>query len=202
MTDVVTRVEEARIGRGEDRIAVLRLRDRTVVVLADGAGGTGGGAAAADRVCTAAVEARQGGICDWAPWLSLLDSEMAARSAGLAAAVVLEILGDGRVSGASIGDCEVWVFGAHPFCLTYRQARKPLLGDGSASPVAFAYSFGGGTLVAATDGLWKYAGRNEFAEAARRRPLEEAAGALVDAARLPSGALPDDVAVAICEVVS
>jgi serine/threonine protein phosphatase PrpC len=40
-----TRTEEARPGRGEDKIATIRLRGSTVFIVADGAGGVAGGAA-------------------------------------------------------------------------------------------------------------------------------------------------------------
>ena len=52
----VTKVEEAAEGRGEDRLGVVRLSDRTIFVVADGAGGAVGGVAAAEAVCDAVVE--------------------------------------------------------------------------------------------------------------------------------------------------
>lgn len=204
MTSYATSVAAARPGRGQDRVAAVEICGRLLVVVADGAGGVSGGAEAADYVVAAVLERRRAGeVSDWAAVLGDVDRAMAARGTrGLAAAVVLEVLGDGRVFGASVGDCEAHVFGPSNFCLTHRQVRKPLLGDGSATPVGFAYSFGAGTLVAATDGLWKHAVASWSPLAAIQRPLEVAAAGLIDLLTLPSGELRDDVAVAVCEVVS
>jgi serine/threonine protein phosphatase PrpC len=198
-----TIVEEARRGRGEDRIAAIRLADRTVFVVADGAGGIAGGAAAADAVCRAVVEqCRNGTVSDWSDWLAHVDEELAVSgSSGLTAAVVVEVSDDGRVTGASAGDCEAWAFAdGPPRSLTSGQVRKPLLGEGAALPVPFEACLVHGTLVVATDGLWKYANRERIAKAAAIRPLPTAAATLVDGVRLKSGALQDDVAIVICQV--
>jgi len=198
-----TRVEDARRGRGEDRIVALRLPDRAVFVIADGAGGVSGGGAAAEAVCSAAVEeCHRGKPADWSKWLAQVDRAMVrSGSSGLAAAVVVEIGNDGLIAGASVGDCEAWMFadGASR-SLTSKQVRKPLLGESAALPIAFEARLAGGTLVVATDGLWKYMDRSRIAKAASIRPLETAAAALVDGVRLRSGTLQDDIAVAICEV--
>jgi serine/threonine protein phosphatase PrpC len=194
-----TRIEEASPGRGEDRLAVVRLPDRTVFVVADGAGGVVGGVAAAEAVCDGVVEqCKRGSPRSWAEWLVQLDRHMP--RAGLAAAVVVELADDGRIVGASAGDCEAWLFGNGAATqLTAKQSFKPLLGEGKAIPVAFAAD-GAGVLVVATDGLWKYVQRMRIAEAVALRPLVAAADALVHGARLKSGRLSDDVALVICEV--
>ena len=194
-----TRVEESRPGRGEDRIATLAAADRTVIVVADGAGGVAGGAAAADFICARAAAANAQG---WVERLATIDSEMsAAASCGLAAAVVLDVSRDGTVTGASVGDCEAWLFGdGEPRNLTIGQSRKPLLGSGEASPRGFTTKITNGTLVVGTDGLWKYAGRPRIVEAASSRPLDAAAIALVNAARLRNGELQDDVGVVVIEI--
>ena len=139
-------------------------------------------------------------VADWAEWLAHVDREISrSRSCGLAAAVIVEVRIDGTITGASVGDCEAWLFvnGTMPKSLTAEQIRKPLLGEGAATPVGFEARVAGGTLIAATDGLWKYLNRTRIAEAASIRPLETAAEALVNGVRLRSGALQDDVAVAI-----
>jgi serine/threonine protein phosphatase PrpC len=198
---VATLVEDARPGRGEDRIALVALNDRTVIVVADGAGGQARGAGAADYVCRALDGLRQQGAAPlWSAWLRQLDQAMAASGAcGLAAAVVVEIGDDGAVAGASVGDCEAWIVGdGEPRSLTARQIRKPLLGDGGAMPLDFSARISGGTLVAGSDGLWKYTTLQRIIEAAKCRPLQAATTALVDSVRLRSGALQDDVAVVVC----
>jgi serine/threonine protein phosphatase PrpC len=195
-----TRIEEATHARGEDRLAVVRLPDRTIFVVADGAGGVVAGAAAAKAVCDAVVAQCSRVLpASWADWLSQVDRAMP--HAGLAAAVVVEVADAGRVVGASAGDCEAWLFAEGlAIELTEGQVRKPLLGEGRAVPVGFNVAAAACVLVVATDGLWKYAGRFHIADVAAFRPLEDAAAALVDSVRLKSGAIQDDVAVAICEV--
>lgn len=84
--------------------------------------------------------------------------------------------------------------------LTAGQVRKPLVGDGGAVPTSFTARASGGTLIVATDGLWKYIKHTRIAEIATMRPLEVAVAALVDGVRLRSGGLQDDVAIVMCEV--
>jgi hypothetical protein len=51
--------------------------------------------------------------------------------AGQTAAVVVEVRHGGGIAGASVGDCEAWIFaGEHKIALTENQVRKPLLGEG------------------------------------------------------------------------
>jgi len=154
-----TRTEEARHGLGDVITAEIRMPGRTLFVVADGAGGAAGGAAAAEAVCGAASAYQDWRTpSDWTGWLAHVDREMSRSRVGLAAAVVIEIWDDGRIIGASVGDCEAWMFGggAASRSLTARQASKPLLGEGTAQPVGFQARLGRGTLLMATDGLWKY----------------------------------------------
>jgi serine/threonine protein phosphatase PrpC len=202
---IVSRSEEARRGRGEDRIAIIEARDQKLVAVVDGAGGLTGGANASDAICQALTlipEGPEGNA--WAPWLRRQDEALAAHGTGLAAAVLLSISQSGVIHGASVGDCEAWLFGqGEALCLTAGQIRKPLLGDGAAEPVSFTSQLSaGGTLIVASDGLWKYVGRGRVAEAAAIRPLESALAALVEAVRLRNGALQDDVAIVLCEMKS
>lgn len=194
---IATRIEEARSGRGEDRIAVVESSSRRLIVVADGAGGVAGGASAAEAVCGALTD----DVSDWASWLEQRDAALAAKSTGLAAVVVLSISDDGAIRGASVGDCEAWVFGrGEAVNLTAGQVRKPLLGDGGAAPVSFTSRMPGGTLVVASDGLWKYIKHARIAELSKMRPLESALAALIDGLRLRNGALQDDVGIVMCDV--
>jgi serine/threonine protein phosphatase PrpC len=199
-----TRLAEARPGHGEDKIATIRLSDRTVFIVADGAGGVPGGADAAESICKAVADrCSHGRVADWPGCLARIDREMSSSGAcGLAAAVVIEIADDGKITGASVGDCEAWMFagGEASRSLTAGQARKPLLGEGAAQPVGFEARLGRGTLLMATDGLWKYTKLAQIAEAASIRPLDVACAALVDGARLKNGALQDDVAIVLAEL--
>lgn len=178
---------------------MVRALDRTLIVVADGAGGVAGGAAAAESICSALHDDRH----DWSTWLSDQDARLAERGAGQAAAVVVSISHSGNISGASVGDCEAWLFGqGEPRALTAAQVRKPLLGDGAAVPATFTGTLVEGTLIIATDGLWKYTSRARIAPLAAIRPLETALAALVAAVTLNNGEIQDDLAIVICATSS
>jgi hypothetical protein len=198
-----TRTEEARPGCGKDRIVDIRMPGRTLFVVAGGAGGAAGGASAAEAVRGAAYAYQDWRMpSDWAGWLGRVDYEMSRSRVGLASAVVIEIWDDGRIVGASVGDCEAWMFGggAAPRSLTARQAIKPLLGEGTVRPVGFEARLGRGTLLMATEGLRKYMDRARITKAASIRPLEAACTALVGGVRLKGGTLQDDIALVLAEL--
>jgi serine/threonine protein phosphatase PrpC len=190
--------------RDEDRLAIRRTPTGVVVVVADGAGGVGGGAVAAqcvcDFVCGRPLEAGRSPE-DWVSTLQAADRLMTtSREGGLTTVVVLEISGT-VVFGASVGDSGAWMIGPKGIVdLTNQQLRKPLLGNGEALPVVFGPNFVDGRLLIATDGLLKYAPRTELAKRALARSVDDAVAALVDSVRLRSGALQDDVAVVLLEL--
>lgn len=198
------KVEEARSGRGEDKVLLRILGDRHIFAVVDGAGGTTGGLAAAKFLCDE-IWACEKPPESWVDWLDDVDSKMALNgTAGLAAAVVIEIRRDGDAFGASVGDCEAWLFDYGDFdSLTHSQVRRPLLGSGSAVPVGFSMQLvPGRTLVASTDGLWKYMSRKLIAKAAGTESLDAATSALVEGVRLASGSFQDDVGIIVCRVIS
>jgi hypothetical protein len=163
------------------------------------ADGTGGGAAAAQAVCDAVLQSCAVATPPgWEAWLANLDAQMP--RADQTAAVIAEVRHGGGIAGASVGDFEAWIFaGEQKIDLTQNQVRKPLLGEGRSYPIGFE-SNATGLPVVATDGLWKYAKRERVVDALAIRPLDAVLAALVDATRLRSGALQDDVAIAICDV--
>lgn len=181
-------IAEQRQGFGQDRIAILKRRSSLVVLVVDGAGGTGSGAAAADKVCS---ELECYLDSSWDMWLSIVDRSVCT-TAGFAAAVVIEIHNDGSFIGASVGDCEAQIFGNNSVLLTEHQWRKPLLGSGETVPVAFSGHLLDGVLIIGSDGLWKYVNRTRLSDAAK---VPTNAEQLINAARLKSGALQDDIAV-------
>jgi serine/threonine protein phosphatase PrpC len=84
--------------------------------------------------------------------------------------------------------------------LTKDQVRKPLLGSGSAKPVAFRAERPRGTLLVASDGLVKYAPRDRICRLALEKDLPSAGRKIVDLARLRSGQLQDDVSLVLCRL--
>jgi hypothetical protein len=185
--------------RGEDRLALRIDGDRLVVIVADGAGGTGAGAAAAQIACDA-IMAMSSGPDSWERALFEVD-RLVMRSGGQCAAVVVEVV-DGVVRGASVGDSCAWL--VEPFQLTdltVNQRRKPLLGSGDADPISFGPMPFRGRLLVASDGLVTYARRFEVQCRAVIGALEQSAAALLDTVRLRSGGFQDDVAFLLAEEV-
>ncbi len=187
-----------RVEGREDRAALLEYDEGIVAVVADGAGGTGGGAEAARGVIEAVRHLGwQRESERWVELLGRLDSSL---SPGQTTAVIVAVSATG-LGGASVGDSEAWWWdGPAEQALTQAQRRKPLLGSGSAVPVGFVLEARrAGQLVLGSDGLWKYVRWERLAEALRHPP-REAAHHLVESVRYPSGALPDDVSVIVCRV--
>jgi serine/threonine protein phosphatase PrpC len=190
-------VENRSGGRNQDRAHYFTSPDSVVLVLADGAGGFGDGARAADRVVTEA-QALFSGVHN-SPTASLESADVAlAREGILSTGVIVEIRRD-RVIGASVGDSVAWlVTDGQVQELTAAQRRKPLLGDG-AFPVSFRTTELRGRLLLASDGLINYARRDAIISAANGGDLQVSAKLLVDLPRLASGDYPDDVSVILAE---
>jgi len=191
--------------RNEDRLAVYRTQNGAVFVVADGAGGVGGAAVAAQSTCDfimARAPYANGDPRIWADALREADAELAAAShGGLTTAVVVEINGQG-ICGASVGDSGAWAISDKGIVdLTASQSRKPLIGSGTARPVTFGPVFERGRLLVASDGIFKYARREDLATCALAGALEDAVTALIDAVRLRNGRLQDDVAVVLCDIL-
>jgi serine/threonine protein phosphatase PrpC len=121
--------------------------------------------------------------------------------AGETTLVVVAVWSEG-LAGASVGDSVAYLIGDQLHDVTCRQQRKPLLGSGAAHSVPFHVPFMGGTLLVASDGLWKYTDPAAISRCAGSPDLGDAATGLVDLVRLTSGALWDDVAVVLCRATS
>ena len=189
--------------RGEDRAAVIADRTHFLAVVADGAGGTGGGAEAADAVVSLVREHAPASDPrrSWRQLLLDLDCDLAGSShGGQTTAVVLEIV-DGTIFGASVGDSCAWLLSdTETLELTTEHIRKPLLGSGACIPVSFGPVRGAKRVILGSDGLFKYVPLQAIHSHARCRDLTAGVEALVLAARLPSGGFQDDIAVILCEL--
>lgn len=184
---------------------MIQHADGVVLVVADGSGGSGGGSEAADSVLLW-IRAHVTRVSDIRPafqWRDLLaqaDSQMQF-SRGETTAVVTAVW-EGGLSGASVGDSAAWLICANGWeNLTAGQQHKPLVGSGNAKPVSFERTGFGDEerLLLVSDGIVKYATPARICEIVRAATdLQSAAEQLVDAVRLRSGKLQDDVAVVIC----
>jgi len=132
--------------------------------------------------------------------LQRIDQEISrAPDCGETTGIVIAINTDG-VFGAGVGDSAAWLFSNESKELLASGPRKPFLGSGSAWPIAFSIQAAKGTLVVATDGLWKYTSLEAIAEKVRTTPPEFLASELAQLVRLKSGAFPDDIAVATAHI--
>src|ERR1044072_7940268 len=126
----------------QDRVEIIAQSSSLVLVLADGAGGTGGGAEAAEMVVKRVRQWAQTTSlpdeADWCRCLSEIDSALATHpTAGETTAVVVSLTPT-RIMGASVGDSGAWIITPARYqSLTRHQYRKPLLGRGDAFPVPF-----------------------------------------------------------------
>jgi serine/threonine protein phosphatase PrpC len=189
------------LGAGQDRAMALPASAGYLVAVADGAGGSAGGAAAADSlIAFLSSLITIAGSTDWGAALRRFDQRLSTHVSGGQTTGVVAFIDRERVIGASVGDCEAWLLHADETSeLTVRQHRKPLLGSGEAVPVGFVAARRGGRLLMASDGLFKYASSQAVRTLAVIDGVDAAVQALVRCVRLPSGALQDDVAVVMVD---
>ena len=182
--------------RCEDRVDVIHADQRTVIVVADGAGGTGSGDLAAESVVRE-VQSNYSTIHsanDWADFLRQLDKQI---SHGESTAVVVDVRPFG-IAGASVGDSCAWIINDGKIAdLTVNQIRKPLLGSGICQPVGFTHSPLVGLLITATDGFFDYAKRDEITRLVGQTEFFEISRKCIELVQLPSGDLWDDVGIVV-----
>jgi serine/threonine protein phosphatase PrpC len=185
----------------QDRAELFQMGDQVALVVADGAGGISGGAEAADRFLHEFRESRNSLFTpdDCCQLLTRIDQRLETASVCGETTGVIAIIDRDRVFGASVGDSIAWYFSRQSYIeLTRNQKRKPFLGSGLAVPSAFSISEIDGTIVVATDGLWKYTGFEQIENEVRKPNVSNLAEELCGLVRLRSGGFPDDVAILTC----
>jgi serine/threonine protein phosphatase PrpC len=196
--ETVTAIESYR-ERCDDRVAVFGVDERTVIVVADGAGGIGSGDIAAESVLRE-IETelhRIHSADEWADALRQIDCRI---SAGESTAVIVDVRPYG-IAGASVGDSEAWIIDDGVIVdLTANQNRKPLLGSGAASPVSFICSPLNGVLLVATDGFCNYVKRDRVPPMIAQSDFFSIPRHCVEMVRLPSGALWDDIGIVAARI--
>jgi serine/threonine protein phosphatase PrpC len=185
----------------EDRGDIIYLPDGFCIAIADGAGGISGGAEAADLVLQTVSSVIKSVSSDLgcASTLTSLDGIIYDDPrAGETTGIIVVVKPD-RLFGASVGDSAAWLFnGDSQQELTRGQKRKPFLGGGGVLPFTFSVEAPQGTLVVATDGLWKYTSIEAIQATVNENSPDGLAHKLVDLVRLKSGDLPDDICVITC----
>jgi hypothetical protein len=171
--------------------------------VADGQGGHFGGGPAARLACETFLKvASQATLPElmslplWDDILAHVDRTVAADPLCGFTTLVTFCVARGGLSGASCGDSALVVAEPEqePLVLTARQSKDPPVGSGAAVFVPFALRLHAPwTVLAATDGVWKYAGWDTVLRAASGAAEEEIIRSLRERVALPgSGALQDD----------
>jgi PPM family protein phosphatase len=187
-------------GLGADRALAVPTAQGYLLALADGAGNSGRGAVAAERlVALVAQRVPEAASTDWFEALCTLDDELSRGGSGGQTTAAVACVSGNRIAGASVGDSSAWFISpaGEVTDLTARQRRRPLLGSGEALPVVFDAELNGARLLVASDGLIKYAAVEQVCALATQGSVAEAAEALANCVRLPSGVLHDDVTVVL-----
>ena len=131
---------------------------------------------------------------EWAAALREIDQKL---STGETTAVVIDVRPYG-IAGASVGDSQAWIIADGEITdLTSSQNRKPLLGSSNAKPVGFTGAPLNGLLLAATDGLFDYAKRDEITRLVVRTEFFEIPRRCIELVQLPSGDRWDDIGIVV-----
>ena len=129
---------------GQDRAIAIPAAGGYLVALADGAGGTGNGAVAAECLIAFVTKlSQEAASADWFAALCAFDDELSARPMSGQTTGIVAFIDSEHVRGASLGDSSAWLIAPSGGMtdLTARQRRKPLLGSGEALPVELTSPF-------------------------------------------------------------
>jgi PPM family protein phosphatase len=192
----------------EDRAKVLEHSEGIVIVVADGVGGRADGAQAAEGVVASVTQQVPAVKClhkasIWHQVLETADADLRKTGGGGETTAVVVAVTTAGLAGAAVGDSEVWIVpdsGDQPIPLAGRDRRKPYLGYGMAVPESFVFGALTGTLLVATDGLFKYANVERILKAARLGNLRTAAEAMAELPRSRDGLYHDDLALVLCRI--
>ena len=180
--------------RCEDHVAIFSNASRTVVVVADGAGGTGAGDVAA-RTAIHEIEIAYLNVHCASDWVSLLRQIDCRICDGETTVAVVDLRPYG-IAGASVGDSRAAIVSECTIVeLTIDQHRKPLLGSGLAEPVAFMSSPLVGVLLVGTDGFFNYARPDAIQRLIATTDFPVLPRRCIELVRLPSGDHWDDVGI-------
>ncbi len=180
----------------QDCALVAHGHERTLLAVADGAGGIGSGDLAAQQVVHE-IESNYESVNSADAWVDLLQQIDHRLTVGESTVVVLDVRPYG-IAGASVGDSQAWIVSDGAITdLTQNQIRKPLLGSGLSDPVGFTNPPLKGILVMGSDGFYNYAKTDEVIRLISNSDFYEITRKCVDLVRLPSGDLWDDVGLVI-----
>lgn len=187
----------------QDRVGYVPTSFGLCLLLADGAGGTSGGAQAAELFISRMSEVAR--VCrdvrELIAAFRSLDTELEVHPEAGETTGIVVVVSDSELTGASVGDSEAWFLAEQSVVkLTLEQERKPLLGSGRSAPTVFAVPRTLGLLLLASDGLFKYTSEQKILSTVRQGASEATLKQCVDLVRLRSGNLQDDLAIALLDV--
>ena len=178
---------------------IVSRADRSLTVaVADGAGGTTGGAGAAEL----ALSSLAAFCLPFTPCrvLENLDAKLADDPVAGETTLVFATVTEGCIVGTAVGDSGAWLVTSDGITnLAEFQEPKPLLGSGRSSPTEFGPHPLAGRLLLASDGLFDFLPRGAIAEVMLTSPVQEAPARLVSVLSATSSPLADDVAIIVVE---
>lgn len=196
----------------EDYIIVRRHpANHSVVIcaLADGQGGREFGHEAATAACesiwASASALPPSKLFDDGVWQTIIDTaDLATEQTGGFTTLVALALDRDSAAGASSGDSKAFfrLPGQSDIAeWTHRQPKNPPVGSASAAFEPFmCHAIGGGRLILASDGVWKYCGYDALRQGFDV-PLDQIASHLKAAILRRSGsALPDDFSIIAIDI--
>jgi serine/threonine protein phosphatase PrpC len=178
-----------------------------LLMVADGAGGMGGGYDAAELATQIIIKETTLSETDflnpliYCSILEKIDNQLLTHPIAGETTAVIVAVSDKGVCGASVGDSGAFLIQEKTEIeLTAHQRKKPLLGSGIIIPAPFGVVPLRGTLLLATDGLIKYATPDKIRQIILNNNPKQAAKALIESVRYPSSNLPDDVTVIVMKI--
>lgn len=195
----VTHYIEQSYDVGDDALSVFEKDGAIWFCVADGAGGTGLGRLASDYIVAdfnGSIDTKKSyDQYEFETYLKRLDLEISRKNSGAESTAIMGCIRAGIVVGASVGDCEAWIFNNdYDYALTQMQYLKPLLGSGEAQPIGFGPMLIEQSLLMGSDGLFKYASFKAIREHVFAGVSAEGIAAL---AKGEAGGLQDDIAVVL-----
>lgn len=186
----------------QDRALCAVKEGQAFVVLADGAGGFGGGDEVAEAIvefsgkCFVSGELTETTEC--AETLLSLDRSLRAKGDLGESTAAVVIADRGVLFGASVGDSGVLLIDrSHVIDLTSDQNRKPRIGTGRARPVSFGPVPFEGIVMIASDGVLDYLDKTALLGIIHREEFLSVPEKVIEHIRHTHRSLPDDASVAL-----
>ena len=212
MTTLLTYSEPGENAINEDYLVTqIHVIDKNYLIcaLADGQGGTAGGAQAAKTACEAVInmaqEKRPKDLLEMETWFDIFyeadKSVTSDKVAGLTTLVAF-CLNSSQISGASTGDSELYLIDTKGTKnLTSAQIKNPPLGTSGSLAIPFSARLSvPWKVLTMTDGVWKYGGIEKIYEIGTDVNSQSIIDMLLQKARLPrSGKLQDDFSIIVVD---